>query len=395
MKLTESSRVADETPLPAALYCQITAPKELTRRWMPLLRNWKEVVESAVPESPPAFQTMMSLIPINVEGINCEKSSVRQINNSVVSLTEDISIMGYLCLFSLLIFGFLSKSQLVYAQLLHDETTTLLAIGKELGLTDWGLNNTYYCSWPGIGCALNSSMVEKLELSHRGLEGNITLVSELKALKWLDLSSNNFHGSIPPSFGNLSELEFLDLALNKFGSSIPVELGRLRNLRSLNLSNNLLTGQIPYELEGLENLQEFQIFTNKLSGFIPIWIGNLTNLRVFTAYENEIGGTIPDNLGLKSELQLLNLHSNQLEGTIPESIFALGKLEILVLTLNQLTGNLPEGVGNCKGLSSIRIGNNKITGSIPGAIGNVSSLTYFEADDNNLWRDCLRVCSML
>ncbi|CAL5430915.1 unnamed protein product [Camellia sinensis] len=348
---------------------------------------------------------MLFRVPINVEGIDCEKSLVRkidvaisglsgfliagcfggfQINNSVVSLTEDIPVMGYLCLFSLLIFGFLSKSQLVYAQLLHDETTTLLAIGKELGLTDWGLNNTDYCSWPGIGCALNSSMVEKLDLSHRGLEGNITLVSELKALKWLDLSYNNFHGSIPPSFGNLSELEFLALALNKFGSSIPVELGRLRNLRSLNLSNNLLTGQIPYELEGLEKLQEFQIFTNKLSGFIPIWIGNLTNLRVFTAYENEIGGTIPDNLGLKSELQLLNLHSNQLEGTIPESMFALGKLEILVLTLNQLTGNLPEEVGNCKGLSSIRIGNNKITGSIPGAIGNVSSLTYFEADDNNL-----------
>ncbi|KAA8517078.1 hypothetical protein F0562_017371 [Nyssa sinensis] len=181
--------------------------------------------------------------------------------------------------------GFLPSSQLVIAQLLHDEKT-LLAIGNELGLSGWGLNNSGYCSWPGIDCGSNNSMVEKLDLSRRGLQGNVTLISELKALKWLDLSYNNFHGSIPPAFGNLSDLEFLDLSSNKFGSSIPTELGRLRNLRSLNLSNNWLTGAIPDELEGLKKLQHFQIFTNRLSGSIPIWVGNLTNLRVFTAYEN-------------------------------------------------------------------------------------------------------------
>ncbi|KAA8518179.1 hypothetical protein F0562_015653 [Nyssa sinensis] len=291
--------------------------------------------------------------------------------------------MAFLCLFTILLAGFLSRSQLVMAQLLPDETA-LLAIGKELGLAGWGLNSSDYCSWPGIHCGSNNSMVEKLDLSRRGLQGNVSLISELKALKWLDLSYNNFHGSIPPAFGNLSKLEFLDLSSNKFGNSIPADLGRLRNLRSLNLSNNLLTGAIPHELEGLKKLQDFQIFTNRLNGSIPIWVGNLTNLRVFTAYENELIGKIPDNLGSVSELELLNLHSNQLEGSIPESIFALGKLEVLVLTQNRLSGNLPELVGNCKGLSSIRIGNNELIGNIPKTIGNVSSLTYFEADNNNL-----------
>ncbi|KAA8517074.1 hypothetical protein F0562_017367 [Nyssa sinensis] len=263
--------------------------------------------------------------------------------------------MAFLCLFTILLAGFLPSSQLVIAQLLHDEKT-LLAIGNELGLSGWGLNNSCYCSWPGIGCGSNNSMIEKLDLSRRGLQ----------------------------AFGNLSELEFLDLSSNKFGSSIPTELGRLRNLRSLNLSNNWLTGAIPDELEGLKKLQHFQIFTNRLSGSIPIWVGNLTNLRAFTTYENEFGGEIPDNLGSVSELELLNLHSNQLEGLIPESIFALGKLRVLVLTQNKLSGNLPEIVGNCKGLSSIRIGNNEFIGSIPKAIGNLSSLTYFEADNNYL-----------
>ncbi|CAA3011215.1 leucine-rich repeat receptor-like tyrosine-protein kinase PXC3 [Olea europaea var. sylvestris] len=291
--------------------------------------------------------------------------------------------MAILSLLNILLLGLFLRSQLVIAQVFDDEIT-LLAIGNEFRLSGWGINNSYYCSWPGIVCSLNNSMVERLDLSGHGLQGNLTLISELKGLKWLDLSNNNFHGIIPPVFGNLSQLEFIDLSFNKFVGSIPVEFNRLRNVRALNLSNNWLTGAIPDELESLENLQDFQIFTNRLNGSIPLWVGNLTNLRVFTAYENDLSGVIPDKLGALSELELLNLHSNRLEGPIPESIFAMEKLEVLVLTQNLLAGSIPESIGKCKGLSSIRIGNNKFTGNIPKEIGNISSLTYFEANKNDL-----------
>lgn len=291
--------------------------------------------------------------------------------------------MAFLCFLCVLLVGFVVTSQLVEAQL-NDDQTTLLAINKELGVPGWGINSSDYCSWRGIRCFSNQSVVEALDLSHSELRGNVTLISELKALKWLDLSYNNFHGSIPSVFGNLSELEFLDLSSNKFGNSIPSDLGSLRNLISLNLSNNLLEGEIPDELQSLENLQDFQISGNRLNGSIPIWMGNLSHLRVFTAYENVLGGRIPDTLGSVSELQLLNLHSNQLGGSIPKSIFASGKLESLVLTQNKLTGEIPELVGICSGLSSIRIGNNDLVGVIPKSIGNVSGLTYFEVDNNNL-----------
>ncbi|KAL0404911.1 UNVERIFIED_CONTAM: Leucine-rich repeat receptor-like tyrosine-protein kinase PXC3 [Sesamum radiatum] len=291
--------------------------------------------------------------------------------------------MPFLSLLSILLFGLLSSSQLVISQLLNDQAT-LLVLGEELKLFGWNGNNSDYCTWPGISCSSNSSFVERLDLSGHGLQGNFTLISELKALKWLDLSYNNFHGIIPPAFGNLSELEYLDLSFNNFGGSIPLELGRLRNLRALNLSNNMLMGVIPDELEDLEKLKDLQLYTNRLNGSIPLWVGNLTNLRVFTAYENELSGVIPDNLGSVSELQLLNLHSNRLEGPIPEAIFDMEKLETLVLTQNRLTGSIPESIGKCKRLSSIRIGNNYLIGGIPREIGNISSLTYFEADNNNL-----------
>ncbi|XP_016514891.2 leucine-rich repeat receptor-like tyrosine-protein kinase PXC3 [Nicotiana tabacum] len=291
--------------------------------------------------------------------------------------------METLRLFTALLVGLLLGCQLGNSQVLL-EKAIVEAIGKELEISVWDLNTSNFCSWHGISCSSNNSMVERLNLSGFRLQGNVTLISELKALKWLDLSNNNFHGLIPSAFGNLSQLQFLDLSFNMFGNYIPAEFGRLKNLRALNLSNNLLTGSIPDELQGLENLQYFQIFTNKLNGSIPMWIGNLTNLRVFAAYENEFSGDIPVNLGLHSELLLLNLHSNLLQGTIPESIFAMEKLEFLILTNNKLTGIIPDSIGNCKGLSNIRIGNNKLIGGIPKAIGNITSLTYFEADNNTL-----------
>ncbi|XP_010554836.1 PREDICTED: leucine-rich repeat receptor-like tyrosine-protein kinase PXC3 [Tarenaya hassleriana] len=290
--------------------------------------------------------------------------------------------MAFWCMLVLLIAGFLSKSELVEAQ--PSEGATLIAINRELGVAGWGDNGTDYCTWTRLKCGANHSFVEMLDLSGLQLRGNVTLISELKSLKHLDLSSNNFNGPIPPALGNLSELEFLDLSLNRFAGKIPAELGKLRSLRALNLSNNLLVGEIPDELMLLDKLEEFLVSSNGLNGSIPDWVGNLNNLRVFTAYENELAGEIPDGLGSESELELLNLHSNRLEGRIPESIFEKGKLQVLVLTQNRLTGQLPQSVGICNGLSSIRIGNNELVGVIPRTIGNISALTYFEADSNHL-----------
>ncbi|XP_057438670.1 leucine-rich repeat receptor-like tyrosine-protein kinase PXC3 [Lotus japonicus] len=291
--------------------------------------------------------------------------------------------MGILCLLHLLLgWWYLSKCELVGAE--FQDQATINAINQELRVPGWGDgNNSNYCTWQGVICG-NHSMVEKLDLAHRNLRGNVTLMSELKALKRLDLSNNNFGGLIPPAFGILSDLEVLDLSSNKFEGSVPPQLGGLRSLVSLNLSNNVLVGEIPMELHRLEKLQDLQISSNHLSGFIPSWVGNLTNLRVFTAYENRLDGRIPDDLGLIPYLQILNLHSNQLEGPIPASIFASGKLEVLILTQNNFSGDLPEEIGNCHALSNVRIGNNHLVGTIPKTIGNLSSLTYFEADNNNL-----------
>ncbi|CAA0829872.1 Leucine-rich repeat receptor-like tyrosine-protein kinase PXC3 [Striga hermonthica] len=265
-----------------------------------------------------------------------------------------------------------------------DQGLTLLQIQTEFHVSKWSAQNTSdFCILPGISC--NNSLVEALDLSNQGLRGNLTLISQLKSLKSLDLSFNNFNGLIPPALAELSELEFLDLSFNSFDGPIPLEFSKLKNLRALNLSGNFLTGDIPKELESLKKLESLQLFTNRLNATIPSWVGSLTGLRIFTAYENDLTGFIPDELGLHSELQLLNLHSNELEGPIPESIFSMQKLETLVLTQNRLNGYIPKSIGKCKTLSSIRIGNNNLSGLIPKEIGDISGLTYFEANENGLY----------
>ncbi|RDX74960.1 Leucine-rich repeat receptor-like tyrosine-protein kinase PXC3, partial [Mucuna pruriens] len=306
------------------------------------------------------------------------------------------SVMRILCLLPFMLTWYLSKSLLVGGTELQEQTT-LLTINKELRVPVWNANNSDYCSWEGVTFG-HHSLVEKLNLSNHNLGGDVTSISRLKALKWLDLSNNNFHGLVPPAFGNLPDLEFLDLSSNKFEGSIPPELGGLRSLKTLNLSNNMLVGEMPKELQGLESLQDFQIFNNLLSGMIPSWVGNLTSVRDFSAYENQFSGGIPGTLGFISELKILNLHSNHLEGPIPGSIFYPGKLEVLILTQNNLSGNLPEEIGNCQTLISVRIGNNNLVGNIPKGVGNLTNLAYFEADNNNLYGELVSefsVCSNL
>ncbi|KAK1282833.1 Leucine-rich repeat receptor-like tyrosine-protein kinase [Acorus calamus] len=262
---------------------------------------------------------------------------------------------------------------------------TMSALRTALTGPDWPPTGDVsdYCSWRGIKCDSSQSVIE-LDLSRRGLQGNLSSISGLALLRVLDLSFNSFVGSIPGSIESLSALEILDFSSNKFEGPIIPGLGRLSGLKSLNLSYNFLTGRIPDEMKSIEGLEELQLSGNNLSGSIPLWVGNLIQLKVFSAYENRLLGSIPRNLGSLSPLQVLNLHSNQLVGPIPGSIFFSGRLEILILTLNELNGSIPDSIGNCRGLSNVRIGNNRLTGPVPEAIGKVSGLTYFEADNNRL-----------
>ncbi|XP_010513099.1 PREDICTED: receptor-like protein 12 [Camelina sativa] len=144
-------------------------------------------------------------------------------------------------------------------------------------------------------------------------------------LRILDISHNNFSGSLPPNyFMNWEELSHkmtedgslymvynkeayknvyyiyedvidlqnkglfmeqvkvltlygaIDYSGNRFEGQIPESVGLLKGLIALNLSNNAFTGHIPLSLENLTELESLDLSRNKLSGTIPNGLGSLS-----------------------------------------------------------------------------------------------------------------------
>jgi hypothetical protein len=85
----------------------------------------------------------------------------------------------------------------------------------------------------------------------------------------------------------------VDMSSNQFTGSIPSEMGELLQLRSLNLSNNFLTGLIPNSFQNLKNIESLDLSHNMLSGGIPYELVGLTSLSTFSVANNHLSRRIP------------------------------------------------------------------------------------------------------
>ncbi|CAI9262758.1 unnamed protein product [Lactuca saligna] len=116
-------------------------------------------------------------------------------------------------------------------------------------LSSWVGNDC--CLWRGIQCDGVSGNIQRLDLKgdypyiysyyyDYYLAGNSasSSLAELRHLKYLDLSGNNFHGIIPEFIGSLKQLTYLNLSHASFNGIIPPHIGNLSNLKVLDLSSN-------------------------------------------------------------------------------------------------------------------------------------------------------------
>ncbi|KAF8011980.1 hypothetical protein BT93_I0186 [Corymbia citriodora subsp. variegata] len=85
----------------------------------------------------------------------------------------------------------------------------------------------------------------------------------------LDLSSNDFIGSIPEELSFLSRLHGLNLSHNHLSGNIPIGIGNMTSLESLDLSNNQLSGTIPLGISALTYLAHLNLSQNDFTGKIP------------------------------------------------------------------------------------------------------------------------------
>ncbi|CAF1860899.1 unnamed protein product [Brassica napus] len=137
-----------------------------------------------------------------------------------------------------------------------------------------------------------SSALQYLIGSRNNFTGNIpSLVCEWRSLIILDLSVNDFSGSIPNCLENLkSNLSYLSLRHNHLSGSIPGNV--IESLRSLDVSHNQLVGKLPRSLMNFSALEVLNVESNRINDVFPSWLSSLQNLQILILRSNAFHGPI-------------------------------------------------------------------------------------------------------
>ncbi|WZY76858.1 hypothetical protein YC2023_023242 [Brassica napus] len=238
-------------------------------------------------------------------------------------------------------------------------------------------------------------------------------LGRLRNLKILDLSSNTFNNNLFPFLNAATSLTTLFLRDNYMDGPLHAkvlnypfvaELSALMNLKALDLSDNEFTGSI--ELQGkftllvhlitlgicnLKNMQELDLSRNKLVSQFPICLTGLTGLRVLDISSNQMTGQLPSTLGNLESLEYLSLFDDNFEGFFSVRLLAnLSDLRVLKLgsksrslqvesegswkprfQLNAIVlescnlDKVPHFLLQQKGLLQVDLSNNKISGVFP------------------------------
>ncbi|KAK9096164.1 hypothetical protein Sjap_021661 [Stephania japonica] len=169
----------------------------------------------------------------------------------------------------------------------------------------------------------------------------------------LDLSNNQIQGKVPEWIWN--KVITLYLANNSLvGFEDPVSNHSSSKLSTLDLSNNNFEGSIPFFFG--TSLSGISLSNNKFTGEIPSYFCN-PNLIMVDFSKNQISGRIPPCL---AELEYVYLHENKLQGSIPDTFRVGCSLRVLALRGNQLEGKLPRSLANCSSLIVLDVGDNQI-----------------------------------
>ncbi|XP_019092179.1 PREDICTED: receptor-like protein 12 [Camelina sativa] len=263
--------------------------------------------------------------------------------------------------------------------------------------------------------------------SNNNFTGKIpSFICELRSLETLDLSENNFKGSIPYCLGNLkSNLSHLNLRQNNLGGSLPKHI--FESLRSLDVGHNQLVGKLPRSLNRFSTLEVLNVESNKINDTFPFWLGSLRKLRVLVLRSNAFHG--PIHQASFPQLRIIDISHNHFDGTLPSNYFSkwtamssLGPEEdhssekymgdgssyyydsmvlmnkgvemelvriLKILTAidfsgNKFEGEIPKSIGLLKELRVLNLANNAFTGRIPSSMGNLTVLESLDVSRNKL-----------
>ncbi|KAE8681115.1 hypothetical protein F3Y22_tig00111342pilonHSYRG00176 [Hibiscus syriacus] len=206
----------------------------------------------------------------------------------------------------------------------------------------------------------NCENLEVLNLGNNKI--NDTFPYWLGTLPWLQvlaLRSNHFHGRISPlkNGSDFSSLRILDLSYNEFSGSLPTSYFKIfksmMNLSQVQMGyrSSYYEDSVVITMKGID-IELKRILTifatidmssNRFEGTISETVGNLISLKVLNFSHNHLTGHIPSSLGKMTALESLDLSDNKLAGGIPSQLTDLNFLSTLNLSENQLVGPIPKG----------------------------------------------------
>ena len=248
-------------------------------------------------------------------------------------------------------------------------------------ITDGGLSGTIP-EWIGEAW----TMLTELALTNNVLTGTIpTLLSQLTSLKLLALDGNYLSGDLA-AVENLVNLRYLYLESNQFEQMIDgTFLDRFSILEHLDISNNQFIGSVPVHLMELESLLVMDVSQNQLETFVDE-ISEGSKLEFLAIHQNPFAGdTFPSSVAYLTNLAHLDITSTAFIGTMPEWLSDLSLLRYLFMAETTFdVGTIPERFQNLQNLKDLSLKHSNRNGTIPSWFEDLDELVLLDLDNNEL-----------
>ena len=235
----------------------------------------------------------------------------------------------------------------------------------------------------GVYCACDaaSCVVKYLVLPCGDLSGPIPeALGDLAQLQQLVLSDNNLTGTVPSELANLQNLTVLLLQNNSLVTSSVsnnafsfINPQNFTKLNTLDVSNNEFTGTIPESIFELPALKVFAAGSNCFSGFLPANICNATKLETIAISGLSTADSCKHYFWKGTAFSgVFNGYGAKhfMEGSLPQCIYSLPNMRTVHAAGNSFLGEAPFSGEDKSGLKispllgNIDVARNRLTGYI-------------------------------